>query len=618
MARLTTNRVFSSFDVASSATQGEDTYDQLITEIAAYQSNGVTAWELYDDIAARDKVFRSVGDRTINGGAGDAVIYMRLVENLGIRFRVYQDWSTSSHTGSRGTSEHLTLITDNVAVKFFYALDEYEFVFGVFQSGVRFDWGGVGITIRDHVIARESGVAFNTSQVVGAGAATVIPVDRDLQNLLHVGQKIWFIPQTPTGSALASATIETTTVTALDAFSVTVALLNNTYEIGSIVGLDPCPSYAIHSANGIRMCHDGAGAAFVGTVAFGLGCVDFLPGNDHLDPSVFGFHQGASCRIAEGTLPDRGAFGLFLAFEENGTESAAEGEYYRVDGDNSQRYWPINNLPGRSQNLSMGPLPASFPAGTNFPSFALDLRYDDVKDASAAPSGDPEFIGFFLPEVTALENFIPPSEHPDAPITVDHCATTVDKLLQQFKKQVNWDKLICVFAAEADVLDQQMANVAAFRSLSTALGKQLDLIGEMLDLERGGFDDDNYRAQLKAVAYAKSSHSSINDIIKLAQLLDNGFDPGAISVDEEGIAAVRVSMSVPGDFDIGFRFSKIIKLGKAAGVRLVFLFVDLGETLFSWEESIPDGDPPPLENSGWAQNLTDGDTLPGGIWAEAL
>jgi len=229
----------------------EDLFTQLETRVKAYQSNGGDAWEEWDVVTAtaglRDITYRSLGDRTLVSGAGDASLLMRMTQNsaTAIRWRGYQDWSTTSSTGTNeagsaaAASGSWTTLSPTAAIDYFGVSNEYEFTMVMVQGGA-YRIMHFGSPKRMQVPAAAKGVA-RTSNAETAGASVVIEVDRDITSTIAVGQRIWVYNVTPTATALRTGAVNLAEVTAKAAGSITVDTLDNNLDAGAIIGLDPSP-----------------------------------------------------------------------------------------------------------------------------------------------------------------------------------------------------------------------------------------------------------------------------------------------------------------------------------------------------------------------------------------
>jgi hypothetical protein len=231
----------------------------------------------------------------------------------------------------------------------------------------------------------------------------------------------------------------------------------------------------------------------------------------------------------------------------------------------------------------------------------------EVVPGAAAPIEGPRV--FAAAEISRDAPLTPPEFIPD------HCAAALDRLAAQFKQKTQWETFICVFASRWDQLEQDLANILAFRSLETAYGVQLDRLGENLDEKRRGLSDDAYRALLRAKTKVIGSVGTSDELLEVLTLLDNGFQPSQISLREDAILSVVMTVLVPAaQLTLGYLFADFLRQVKGGGVKLVLQFHELGVTQLSWALNAPAGDPSPPAGSGWAEFVGGA----GGKWSEAV
>jgi hypothetical protein len=288
--------------------QVQDFYTALKTRIEAYQSNSTDAWEEYDPIStsagSRDYVFRSLGDRTLASGAGDAALFLRMTETATyIDFRGYQDWSTNgSGSGAREAFSlsycRLTLnSTDTIA--YWGVSNEYEFSLVLIQGGTH-AFVSFGSPQRTHVPSDGNGICLLSSGA-SAGSSVVLSVDRDVSSdvgsgKLTVGQKVWVYNLTATGDALETSTVEIVEVEAVTSNTVTVDSLASNKAAGAIVGLDPCPmgvaTYTTGDPPHYYTNHkDGSWASALGQVYYVESIMDIMT-EGNIDPAPNSLYYG--------------------------------------------------------------------------------------------------------------------------------------------------------------------------------------------------------------------------------------------------------------------------------------------------------------------------------------
>lgn len=224
--------------------------------LTAYQEGGQSAFQqlqLIDGGGNFDRVYRSVGDRSLAGGAGDANIIIRITDipASGIDIRTYSDWSPVSTAGRRqapATAALARIPNANISD----TLEAYLIGFGNAYECSMMLWQptlttpiiiSIGQLVR-HIPARMAGVA-HTASSPAPGASRTFNLDRSLVGSLTVGQTIHIYQQTPASEALRTLVTEACTVAAVGDGTVQVTNLVNTFGVGALLGLWPQPTYVM-------------------------------------------------------------------------------------------------------------------------------------------------------------------------------------------------------------------------------------------------------------------------------------------------------------------------------------------------------------------------------------
>lgn len=109
----------------------------------------------------------------------------------------------------------------------------------------------------------------------------------------------------------------------------------------------------------------------------------------------------------------------------------------------------------------------------------------------------------------------------------------LDKLPEQFKRKHNIEVLIQAFAAELEELVEVFGELETLRAIKTAYGRQLDGIGEIVNLSRvestayAGIvdfyvlDDDRYRLFLMYKALRNANMCTFPELMEICRLLYN-------------------------------------------------------------------------------------------------
>jgi len=77
--------------------------------------------------------------------------------------------------------------------------------------------------------------------------------------------------------------------------------------------------------------------------------------------------------------------------------------------------------------------------------------------------------------------------------TENHSEEAVARLISQFKGKERIEALVTAFVDQYQDLENMSYDMENNRSVNTAVGNQLDQLGEIVDVARGGLDNEDYR-----------------------------------------------------------------------------------------------------------------------------
>jgi hypothetical protein len=155
-------------------------------------------------------------------------------------------------------------------------------------------------------------------------------------------------------------------------------------------------------------------------------------------------------------------------------------------------------------------------------------------------------------------------------VAVDHESEGSDKILSQYKNSPIFDVTLDTFTAKINELEDQFTKFKTELTLDTALGVNLDLIGDILNSPIRPIDDEDYRKVLNALVVAYNSDGRASDILSLMNGIMS-FDD--INIIDYGIASFGVQVFNPVlpldvDFIVG-----AVDIAKSAGVLFEGLVV---------------------------------------------
>lgn len=163
-------------------------------------------------------------------------------------------------------------------------------------------------------------------------------------------------------------------------------------------------------------------------------------------------------------------------------------------------------------------------------------------------------------------------------IEYEHVQRFLSRLPIQFKKDDGsyWRKLAEAIGAEANRVEETLQDILTQRSIATAEGEQLNVIGRIVKQEREGSSDADYRIRIRAKVLVNRSSGTINEIIDIFELLatDSTLTGAVVHVTESPPAQMQLRFSgVTLDDDQVRRLTNLLRQAKAAGVRFDFVYL---------------------------------------------
>lgn len=102
---------------------------------------------------------------------------------------------------------------------------------------------------------------------------------------------------------------------------------------------------------------------------------------------------------------------------------------------------------------------------------------------------------------------------------IDHLALAKKKLAEQYKNSNNLVGYLNVMMLQTEELENVLFDLLEKRSLETAEGEQLNVIGRLVGLDRNVFgiilDDDTYRLYLKVKILKNHTRSTIQELTEI-------------------------------------------------------------------------------------------------------
>lgn len=181
----------------------------------------------------------------------------------------------------------------------------------------------------------------------------------------------------------------------------------------------------------------------------------------------------------------------------------------------------------------------------------------------------------------------------------DHCGDATSLLISQFRDKPRLEAIICALTDGVQDLDDVVWQMLTERWLSTAIGVQLDGIGQILDLPRAGWGDETYRVLLGAQVLVLRSKGTWSDVFAILEAI--GVTLAVVFVDNPSMAAMRVEVLEPFGPDItALDAYRLVLRAKPAGVRLTFIFVVSEAPAFEYA----DGTAEASDDEGYADSVS--------------
>lgn len=165
----------------------------------------------------------------------------------------------------------------------------------------------------------------------------------------------------------------------------------------------------------------------------------------------------------------------------------------------------------------------------------------------------------------------------EAVLIADHVNQALARLHEQHKGKTNIEALLTALTSPIQDIEAAMIQLLLERTIDTAIGVQLDVIGKIVGQPRNGLSDDDYRRHVRARIATSNSKARVADLIVVSRLVLD--DPTtAIEVDQTGAAAVvtRLAGTLVTDTVAGFLMD-FLRDTAAAGVRIHLQYLQAAE-----------------------------------------
>lgn len=176
----------------------------------------------------------------------------------------------------------------------------------------------------------------------------------------------------------------------------------------------------------------------------------------------------------------------------------------------------------------------------------------------------------------------------------------------------NITKLVSSLIGPGQSIEDALQQLFSQRSVTTAIGEQLNVLGRLVGQPRNGMSDTDFRRLIRARISVNRSKGTITDVLVVAELVLD--EAGAyLHIDNQGNAALVLRIEdIITDWAVADLVIKMLRDTVAAGVRIILEFWLTAEPdLFHFDTFVPGGS----VGKGWGSTLN---PAVGGRLASAL
>lgn len=201
----------------------------------------------------------------------------------------------------------------------------------------------------------------------------------------------------------------------------------------------------------------------------------------------------------------------------------------------------------------------------------------------------------FYPVLPGIQPPGLPSATAPLALNLEHKAQGLARLIAQYVGKPRVEQILCIYLDQVQLVESMLWALITERTIETAVGTQLDGIGDIVGQERQGLSDDDYRPLLRARVRANNSEGTAPDVISVANA----------ALDDPGLGEIFLEFTGPASFELRITnefvfdekiLNKLVQAATAAGVgafvivtltaeanRFVFADPGAGDDTFSVE-----------------------------------
>jgi hypothetical protein len=190
----------------------------------------------------------------------------------------------------------------------------------------------------------------------------------------------------------------------------------------------------------------------------------------------------------------------------------------------------------------------------------------------------------------------------------DHVSRGVARLIDRYRKP-RTSALLESWLAEVQEVEDALWQLLVERSLETAVGDQLDVLGRIVGQPREGRDDETYRLWISARQMVLRSSGTTTQLLAIARKLVGA--TGVVRLEEYFPAAFVIRLEASIRLSIGYQIAYMLRQAKPAGVLFQMTWPDIGGSSFRFAPAdVPVPDSPRGFDAGAFAAVSDGSTIP--------
>jgi Protein of unknown function (DUF2612) len=169
--------------------------------------------------------------------------------------------------------------------------------------------------------------------------------------------------------------------------------------------------------------------------------------------------------------------------------------------------------------------------------------------------------------MTTPFGLLPNGQLPDPGLehATDHKERAIGVLLSQLRDKPRFTTLIAILVKPLQELEDVFWDLYTKRRIDTATGAQLDILGRIVDEDRGGLLDDDYRAIIRIKVRVLFSRGTGPDLIRIAKLFLESSD---FAYQEFYPAAIEFTVFAATSALRLATLRRFLRKAKSGGVRL--------------------------------------------------